>query len=482
MSDEKSLPLASALDEFIAGEPAYFCIPGHRLQRGAPESLAKRFGADVFKYDLTEAKTLDDLHHASGPILKAQSFAAKLYGAKETRFLVNGTTCGLEALMMALCGDGDEVIAARNSHRSVASGMIMSGARPVWLMPEFDETFGFATEVKADTVASAIQAHPNAKAVFIVSPTYYGTCSDIKAIAEICHENNMPLIVDEAHGAHLYFNDDFPAGALKCGADAVVMSTHKTLGSFTQSSLLHINSERINTERLDAALKITMSSSPSYLLMLSLEAAIDEMAKCGFEITKNALELSMRLRKGLAEIDGVEVYGGADADILLKNRIDPSRVVFTASELGIYGDVLSDYLFDKFSVAIEMSDKICCTAIVTGANTDEDVDRLIRGVKEAAGNIGKCSQDKFDDGLEIHIPKTVMTPREAFFAESEKVSIDNALGRVSAGSVIPYPPGIPLLNPGEIVDESTINVIKKYSGNTKYIIVIKLTAAALPNS
>ena len=464
--NQKSQPLAEALDSFIAREPAYFCIPGHRFERGISEELEQRFGERVFRYDLTEANGLDDLHAANGAIKEAQSLAAALYGAEETRFLVNGTTCGIEALVLAVAHEGESVILSRNMHRSVVSGLILSGAKPKWVLPETDEDFGFCTRLKCEELREAID-ETDAKAVFVVSPTYYGTLSDIKSLADICHAHNIPLIVDEAHGAHLYFNEMLPYGALKMGADAVVMSAHKTLGSMTQSSFLHINSSLIDVERVDEALRITQSSSPSYVLMTSLDAARAQMAREGYGITGRALELALSLRQAIEEIDGLEVFGGSDAEKLKLKRIDPTRVVFSARNLGMSGYKLSDILFEKYAIAIEMADKFCCVAVITGANSRDDISRLVEALRGISSETEPTSYKSgsndcnFSAALtNFHVPKKAMTPREAFFAESEKVKIKDSIGRISAQSLEPYPPGIALINPGEIIDDKTIVAIE----------------------
>lgn len=465
--DQNSQPLAKALDGFIAGEPAYFCIPGHRFSNGMPKEITDRFGEDIFKYDLTEANGLDDLHNPAGAIKEAQSLAAQLYGAERTWFLVNGTTCGNEALMLAAAKENEEVIVARNVHKSVISGLVLSGASPVWMLPETDKDFGFSTVITPETLEKAIEEHPKAKAVFIVSPTYYGVNSDIGALAEICHENKMPLIVDEAHGAHLYFNESFPKGALELGADAVVMSTHKTLNSMTQSSMLHIKGSRIDERRIDAALKMTMSSSPSYVLMTSLDAARAQMAECGQEIMQSAFELSMKLRNALSDINGIEVFGGADAASLLSERIDPSRVVFSGQALGLSGYELSDILFERYSVALEMADQVCCVAVVTGSNTCDDINRLSDAVRRiSAKHRDRSGKNRDSEKIKERvcfynmIPEMKMTPRESFFAECEEIRPEKALGRISAQSISPYPPGIPVVNPGEMIDKNVLSVIE----------------------
>ncbi len=451
-NNQNSLPLAKALDGFLAGEPAYFCIPGHRFERGISDELTKRFGNSVFKYDLTEANGLDDLHHAEGAIKEAQELAAGLYKAKHTRFLVNGTTCGNEALILASASEGEEIIVARNSHKSVIGGIILSGAKPVWIMPRYDEEWGFYTVPGKNEVLSAIKEHPNAKAVFVVSPTYYGNAGNIRELAEVCHENDMPLFVDEAHGAHLYFSKDFPKGALQNSADAVVMSSHKTTGAMTQSSMLHIGSDRVSIQRVDKALKLVMSSSPSYVLMTSLDASRHQMAKDGALIMKKTFDLSMELRSALKKIDGIKVYKGDSEKEILNNNCDPSRVVFSAVKLGITGYDLSDILYEKYGCALEMADAKNVVAVVTAGNTNEDIKRLSDALWDISNKHERVNK-KAAAPIKINIPEMAYTPRKAFFLQSEKVPLKNSKGRICAQTISPYPPGIPVIVPGEIIND-----------------------------
>lgn len=469
--NQTSQPLAETLERFSAGEPAYFCIPGHRFERGVSEELKRRFGDGVFRYDLTEANGLDDLHRSTGAIRTAQELAADLYGADTTRFLVNGTTCGLESLMLALAGPGDEVIVPRNAHQCVASGLVLSGAKPVWVLPHYERDWGFYAELTPACVEEAIRQHPRAKAVFLVSPTYYGVCSNTEKIAEICHAADLPLVTDEAHGAHLYFSESLPKGALACGADAAVVSTHKTVGSMTQTSLLHLKGSRVCTEKVDGALRMLMSSSPSYVLMTSLDAARFQLAKDGKRMAEAALALAVRLRTKLEEIPGIAVFGGSDPERLLRQRTDGTRVVFSALSLGISGFALSDRLYAEAGIALEMADAQNAVAVVTWANTQEETDRLAAAVRRiaasgTAGNAGKSGNTgntgnivnigktgNTGESLPLtHLPEAVLTPREAYFKETETAALSACRGRICAESIAPYPPGIPVIQPGERLD------------------------------
>ena len=464
--DQNRAPLLRALDEFTEKEYAYFAIPGHRYDRGMPGEMAGRFGPELYRFDLTEAPGLDDLHHASGVLKEAQELAAELFGADECRFSVGGTTALNEAMILAAAGPGEEILLSRDAHRSAAAGLILSGARPVWLEPEKDREWGISSGLSPETVEQALLAHPKAKAVFLTSPTYYGQCSDLETIAGICHERNVPLLVDAAHGSHLPFCESLPVDAVSAGADLTAVSLHKTGGSMTQSSLLLYRAPRVRTadaegteleevrplldfSAVEDALKMTMSSSPSYILMASLDAARHQWAMAGKEMAEEAVQKAMDLRRALSEIPGIRVRGGFDLPGLLERRMDATRVVFSADSLS--GTSLQEKIFSENGIVTEMADACSVTAVVTSANTDGEILQLelaaMQAVKSADGS-SRPEQFPFPP-----VPETVLLPREAAFAEKEAVPVEKAAGRICADTVGAYPPGTAVLVPGEMITE-----------------------------
>ena len=309
MERQGRAPLFEAVEAYRKRRPGYFCIPGHRYERGISALWRREAGDAIFSYDLTEASGLDDLHKPEGAIRKAQKLLAELYGAKRSYFLVNGSTCGNEAMLLATLRPGDKVLVPRNAHKSVLMGLVLSGAEPVWMMPEYLEDWGLWGEMRPQTVERALVEHPDCRAVCVVSPTYQGFCSDLQAIAEVCHSHGALLLVDEAHGGHLYFSQDFPDGALTQGADLCVQRFHKVTGALTQSSVLHIGSDQIAPEDVEAALKLVQSTSPSYLLMISLDLARRELALHGAEEMAQLYTLSQKARTGLNAIPGIQCLG-----------------------------------------------------------------------------------------------------------------------------------------------------------------------------
>ena len=467
---QDATPLLDAMASFASSEPAYFRIPAHRFSRGVDERLTEVLGREVFRADLTEAEGLDDLHAASGVIAEAEALAAQLWGSEECHFLVNGSTCGNEAMLLACLRPGEKVLIARNVHKSVLMGLILSGAIPVWMQP--DELPGEKLDgpVAAETVRAALESEPDCRAVMLVSPTYYGVCSPLREIAAICHDHGIPLLVDEAHGSHLYFLENAPCGAVTAGADLVVQSVHKTGGSMTQSSLLHVQGERIDRNRLRESLALVMSTSPSYVLMASLDGARHQLAVQGRTLMREAEHLADRCRDELKKIPGIHV---ADS-----GKRDPLRVVFSAESCGIAGSELQGILYQNGGISLELSDPVYVVAVITWGNTEQDMQRLVCAVRTAAEEKNNrpnandphaaVKQKSGNTDTAAWRPERVLqirpvvncSPREAWYGEKEKVLLEQCAGMTAAESVIPYPPGIPVLYPGERITPALLEQLQ----------------------
>lgn len=485
--EQNKTPLLDAIVEYTTERPVYFKIPGHRYEKGISPRWRQWTGDGIFRFDLTEAEGLDDLHEPEGVIREAQELAAEVFRAKKTYFLVNGTTCGNEAMVLASVKEGEKIMVARNAHKSVLMGLTLSGAVPVYLMPKQDPATGLWGSLTPETVEEGFRQHPDCKAVFLVSPTYYGVCSDIRKIASICHKHGALLLVDEAHGGHLYFQkkgtptETLPQGAILQGADLCAQSMHKVTGSLTQSSLLHIGSDRIDLGRLEACLHMVQSTSPSYLLMTSLDAARYELALHGEEMLERGLQLAQTAREAIRKIPGITCVGTEEKGDAIFD-LDTVRLVISASKLGLSGYQLADRLYEEYKIGMELADDRYVVAVVTYANDEEDMRQLVHALQEISrienGNLsGKMyrkeeemqtlNQSTKDEPTERQeqqniigssrpvpqIPPMFATPRQAFFGEKKRIPWKEAKGKIAAEALIPYPPGIPLVNPGEQVTD-----------------------------
>lgn len=461
--NQNQTPLLDAVSAFIETRPTYFRIPGHRLDRGISSRWTDRVGTDIFSYDVTETPLTDDLHQPEGAIREAQELLARLYGADQSFFLVNGSTCGNEAMIMGAALEGEEIMIARNAHKSAMMGLILSGSRPVYVMPELIPEWAVQGAVTAREVRTCFEAHPDCKALFLVSPSYYGICSDLREIAAVCHEYGALLLVDEAHGGHLYFHDALPAGALDAGADMCVQSMHKVAGALTQSSVLHIRDHGINRPALAKAaenLHLVQSTSPNYLLMTSLDCARYELAQNGNQMMEKALALAAAARSEIQQIPGFRCMDYTDITAKKMTSmsencpLDRTRLVISAKDLGLTGFGLDKILFEKYAVNMELADYENVLAIVTYANEKSDLDRLIN----ACENISKIQTEIPDKKKRLAntcpsglpgLPQQAMTPRQAYFSPKETVRWQDAVGKISGQMIAPYPPGIPIVYPGE---------------------------------
>lgn len=467
---QRKTPLLDAIVDYTTNRPVYFKIPGHRYEKGISPRWRQWTGDGIFRFDLTEAEGLDDLHEPEGVIREAQELAAEVFQAKKTYFLVNGTTCGNEAMVLASVKEGEKIMVARNAHKSVLMGLTLSGAVPVYLMPKQDPVTGLWGSLDPETVEEGFRQYPDCKAVFLVSPTYYGVCSNIRSIADICHRYGALLLVDEAHGGHLYFQKEgtatetLPRGAILQDADMCAQSMHKVTGSLTQSSLLHVGSDRVDLGRLEACLHMVQSTSPSYLLMTSLDAARYELALHGEEMLQRGLALAQMAREAMKKIPGITCVGEASRGKAIYD-LDLVRLVISASDLGLSGYQLADRLYEKYKIGMELADDRYVVAVVTYANEESDMRQLVEALEDISRKMtGKNNVDVVNAETRLipQIPPMIDTPRQAFFKEKKRIPWREAKGKIAAEALIPYPPGIPLVNPGELVTEEIWEYMEEY--------------------
>lgn len=467
--DQCKTPLFDALMEYVDRKTIPFHVPGHKKGVGIDEEFKKFIGENPFKIDVTVFKLVDSLHHPTGPIKKAQELAADAYGSKASFFCIHGTSGAIQAMIMSVVKSGDKIIIPRNVHKSVTSGIILSGATPVYMQPELDKRVGIAHGVTPETVEKALKENPDAKAVLIINPTYYGVATDIKKIADIVHSYDIPLIVDEAHGPHLGFNNKLPMSSIEAGADICCQSTHKIIGALTQCSLLHVGSERIDVNRVQQILSLLQTTSPSYILMASLDCARRQIALNGKELLDKAINLANYAREEINKIPGFYCFGKEIIGNPGVFAIDPTKITITCRDLGITGFQLDMILSNKYHIQLELSDLYNGLAVGSFGDTKENIDALINALKEISQEY-KNNENKKSDFIDIPaIPEQVQIPREAFNSEKVVLPLKDSRGRISGEFLLAYPPGIPVLCPGEIITEEIINYIQKLKDTGLYV-------------
>ena len=440
-----------------------FHTPGHKQGLGAHALLRELVTETGLREEVSLMEELDDLHEPTGCIEEAQDLAAALYGADAAFFAVNGTTGAIHAMLVAALSPGDAVLVPRNVHRSVFGGLVLSDARPVYIDPIVDEALGIAHGLSTEAVREACRLHPEAKALLLVSPTYYGVASDVRAIAEIVHEAGMALLVDEAHGAHLAFSDDLPESAIAAGADLVAQSTHKLLGAMTQASLLLLREGRIEKERVQRAMSLLTSTSPNYLLLASLDIARLQMAEAGAAHLARAVGLARKLRREVNATPGLfsfgeERMGGAGAFAL-----DPLKLTVTVTGLGLTGAEAAHILRHEHKIEAELFDAQNVLFLLTYADTEESAGRLLAALhslaqrRTAQAATAAAAAIAVPDGRKAQaavrlpaVPPVAIPPREAFYRHSVPCRLREAVGRIAAETIAFYPPGIPVICTGEV--------------------------------
>lgn len=448
------MPLVKALIEYAGQNIVRFHMPGHKGTNIFPRD----FLDNLIALDITEIPGMDNLYLPSGVIAQAQMLAAKAFGADHTFFLVNGSTAGVLAMIMAACRPGDKLIIPRNSHRSVWSAIIIADVNPVYIQPRYDKENYLATQISAQDVERALDENPDAVGVVVVHPTYYGLCSHLEQIEKIVHERGKLLLVDEAHGAHFIFHSDLPPSAGELGADMWVQSAHKTLPALTQAAYLHVKGDRVDLRRVAQIIAMLQTSSPSYLIMASLDWARFFMESEGKPLIERlihevqAVKSWLRNHVGFLTIDDYEKGEEIAA-------LDPTRLVLDVREFGITG-YQAERILREAGIQVEMSDMYRVVLICSVADDKRVFDILIKALDNLAKRLPDCKVGKKTscDNMSIsqEIPRQMLSPREAFYSIIERVPLEKSMGRICAGIVGAYPPGIPYFCPGELIDKGGV--------------------------
>ncbi len=432
-----------------------FDVPGHKGGRGTP-LLTEFLGQDCLKVDVNSMKPLDNLCHPVSVILEAEKLAADAFGATHAFFMVGGTTSSVQAMIMTACKAGDKIILPRNVHRSVINALVVCGAEPVYVNPGLNKRLGIPLGMSKEDVEKAVLAHPDAKAVLVNNPTYYGICSDISEIVKIAHNAGMLVLADEAHGTHFYFGDNLPMPAIKAGADMAAVSMHKTGGSLTQSSFLLIG-ENVNQGYTRQIINLTQTTSGSYLLMSSLDIARMNLALNGKEIFRKTLDLAEYARNEINKIGGYYAFG---RELINNDTIydfDGTKLSVHTLDIGLAGIEVYDILRDEYEIQIEFGDLGNLLAIISAGDRAFEIERLISSLSEIKRLYAREKTGMFDH--EYINPEVVISPQKAFYGDKKSVPVKESEGLICGEFIMSYPPGIPILAPGEKITKEIIEYI-----------------------
>ena len=453
---QTNAPIYEALRKFRRMRIVPFDVPGHKRGRGNME-LTEFLGEDCMNVDVNSMKPLDNLCHPVSVIKDAEALAAEAFGAANAFFMVGGTTSAVQSMIMYACKEGDKIIMPRNVHRSAINALILTGAVPVYVNPDVNTKLGIALGMSVAQVEQAINENPDAKAIMVNNPTYYGICSDLKKITELAHAHGMMVLVDEAHGTHFYFGENFPLTAMAAGADCASVSMHKSGGSLTQSSFLLLG-KNVNADYMRQVINLTQTTSASYLLLSSLDISRKRLALGGRDIFAQTVEMAEYARSEINEIGGYYAYS---KELINGDSIydfDVSKLSIYTLPIGLAGIEVYDLLRDEYDIQIEFGDIGNVLAYISVGDRKRDIERLISALAEIKRRFGKDGADMLTQ--EYISPVVSETPRKAFYAAKRSLPLDEAAGEVCSEFVMCYPPGIPILAPGELITPEIIEYIK----------------------
>ena len=442
-------PIYEALERLRKMRVVPFDVPGHKRGRGNPE-LARLLGEKCMSMDVNSMKPLDNLCHPVSVIRQAEELAAEAFGAAHAFLMVGGTTSAVQAMVLSVAKRGEKIILPRNVHRSVIGAMVLCGAVPVYVNPQCNDRLGIPLGMTVEDVKKAIEENPDAKAVLVNNPTYYGICSDIKTIVKMAHDHGMYCLADEAHGTHFYFSDQLPVSAMEAGADMAAVSMHKSGGSLTQSSLLLLG-PNMSEGYVRQIINLTQTTSGSYLLLSSLDISRRNLALRGKETFEKVRSYAKYAR---AEINDIGGYYAFCRELINGNSVydfDVTKLAVHTLDVGLAGIEVYDLLRDEYDIQIEFGDFGNFLAYLSIGDRKQDIERLVSALAEISRRFGK---EKVNLMTQEYVdPQVAVSPQDAFYADKEKVELKDAPGRISGEFVMCYPPGIPILAPGERVTQ-----------------------------
>jgi lysine decarboxylase len=457
--DHGRMPLVEGMRWYNERDFVSFATPGHRLGSGVHPAMTELLGARFYALDMPVSGGATDVHFQYDVIREAELLGADAWGSDVCHYLVNGSSAGNLAFFLAHLSPGDRVIIARDLHKSLMTALIQTGVQPIYISPQLHPELDFGIGIEPEQVERAILANPDVKLVALVSPSYSGVASDLRGIAEVAHRHGVSVYVDEAWGPHFHFHPDLPESAMAAGIDGAVASTHKVLAAITQSAVLNAQGPRIDAARLNTTVGMSQTTSPAAFILASIDAARSQMALHGRALLDNALELAREARERLRVIPGLTIV---DGETLGVRRYDPTKFILDVAGMGITGFEAEHALRNRFHINPEASDLISVVCFVTVSDSRESIGRLISAFETISReNTGRPAimASLRSSGSVIRPGIQAMTPRDAFFAASRAIPLREAAGEVSADLVIPYPPGIPVIAPGDVIEPHKLDYL-----------------------
>ena len=461
--NQDQVPLLESMREYANQDIAAFDVPGHKRGNGV-EILTEYLGEQLMRLDTNSMPILDNVGNPTGVIKEAQALLADAYGADVAFFMANGSTSACHVMLMSALAPGDHILVPKNMHKSALNGLILCGGVPVYMQPEICIKEGLTKNVSINEVRHQLEANPHVKAVFVLNPTYFGHVSDLKQLSKLCHERDVLLLVDEAHGAHFPFYQEMPLSAMACGADMSCVSLHKTGGALTQASALVVKTGRIDLDRVKQVVNMLQSTSVSYLLMGSLDGARYNLVKNGAKQLEQAVALSHEARESLRKIVGISVVDE-------EKFYDPTKLIINVSGLALTGFQVYELLWREYGVQLELCETNHVLAIISLGDDARSIKRLVQAMEK----IAEQHPGNGREGNLCHWPLlqnviVKMSPRDAYFSNKELIRFEVAIGRIAGESIMAYPPGIPLISLGELITAEVVRVLKDLKAKEAFIV------------
>ncbi|OPY58357.1 MAG: Arginine decarboxylase [Pelotomaculum sp. PtaU1.Bin035] len=455
--DQSRTPLFEAVKYHVQRNAVPLQIPGHKHGNGL-EEYKEFVGENVLRMDLNQTRGIDIIWDPTSVIVEAEKLLAKTFQASSAYFLINGTTSGVQTMIMSTCKPGDQIILPRNAHKSIFNALILSGANPVYVLPEINDALGIVLGITEDNLRIALEENSTAKAVMAINPSYYGVTSNLKSIVKTAHHSGMPVLVDEAHGTHMHFHDYFPLSAMEAGADISAVSLHKTGGSMTQSSALLIGDSSIDPNYVKQVLNLAYTTSPSYILLCSLDVARKQLATRGRQILDQLLELLEWSREEINKIDGLFAPDKVFFEESGNFSFDETKLLINVRKIGLTGYEVEEMLVRDYNILIELADMYNILAITGLGERKEYLEALINALTDIARHAVRRKIKKIET-VQFN-PEIVMQPRDAFYSPKISIPLEHCAGEISGEMIMVYPPGIPLVSMGEVITPEIIQYVQ----------------------